>query len=94
MSTEFSEITLLRNILCMSTNQNQEHLINRIKKNIRQNFLQKSCEFVFQVAEASKMPGPILKSTPHDSVWANEMDRELYQLSIPSKKYSHLVYLL
>jgi len=32
MSTEFSEITLLRNILCMSTNQNQEHLINCIKK--------------------------------------------------------------
>jgi hypothetical protein len=71
MDTEFSGITLLRNILCMSTNQNQEHLINCIK-NIRQNFLQKSCVFVFQVAEASKMPGPILKSTPHDSVWATK----------------------
>ena len=45
MSTEFSVITLLRNILCMSTNQNQEHLINCIK-NTRQNFLQKSGESV------------------------------------------------
>ena len=30
MNTEFSAITLLRNILCMSTNQNQVHLINCI----------------------------------------------------------------
>jgi len=33
MSTEFSEVTLLRNILCMSTNKNQEHMINCIKEN-------------------------------------------------------------
>lgn len=72
MSTEFSEITLLRNILCMSTNQNQEHLINCIKKHSTELLAEKWWVCVFGVAEASKMQGPISKSTPHDNIWATK----------------------
>jgi hypothetical protein len=67
MNTEFSEIKLLRNILFMSNNQNQERLIN-CKKKKTEPLAEKW--WVFQAAEASKMPGPILTSTTQDSVQA------------------------